>query len=80
MRLTDMHRVHPDMVARICSRCTETCGVYPSGQRLLAERPEAKIVCNRFEPNPSFSGLLPGTLEETRQSMPNPRWRGRRPN
>jgi hypothetical protein len=74
MRLVDMHRVHPDMVAGICSRCTETCGIYPSGQRVLAETPDVKIVCTRCHPDPLRAGLAPGALEEPLQSIPNPRW------
>ena len=74
MRLTDMYRVHPEMVSRICSRCTETCGVYPSGQRVLAKNPNAKIVCNRCHPDPLGAALAPGAVEEPLQSIPNPRW------
>jgi hypothetical protein len=47
MRLADMTRVHPRQIERPCSRCGETCAVYPSGQNTLREYPEAKVVCQR---------------------------------
>jgi hypothetical protein len=47
MRLKDMWKVHPDQDnSRVCSKCGQPVGVYPSGQRVLQENPQAKIICN----------------------------------
>jgi hypothetical protein len=46
MRLADMHRVHPRQDnSRVCSRCGERVGVYPSGQAVLRERAGVVLVC-----------------------------------
>jgi hypothetical protein len=46
MRLKDMWKVHPDQDnSRACSKCGETVGVYPTGQRALRDNPGAVIIC-----------------------------------
>jgi hypothetical protein len=46
MRLIDMHRVHPHQDnTRVCSRCGERVGVYPSGQQALRHNRKIKIIC-----------------------------------
>jgi hypothetical protein len=70
MRLADMHLVHPDQDdSRVCSKCGETVGVYPSGQAVLARRPDATITCQVCAGPMGPSTLLaPGALEEPFQS------------
>lgn len=45
-RLIDMVRHHPQQDnTKACSRCGSVVGMYPTGQRALAEHPEAVLVC-----------------------------------
>jgi hypothetical protein len=46
MRLAGMHFKHPDQITRVCERCGQDVGVYPSGQEVLAEYPGAEIICD----------------------------------
>jgi len=46
MRLKDMVRVHPDQITARCSKCGKKVGVYPSGQRVLKDRPDVVLVCS----------------------------------
>jgi hypothetical protein len=47
MRLCDMHRLHPSQDnSRVCARCGEPVGIYPSGQAALRRDSSLKIVCN----------------------------------
>jgi hypothetical protein len=46
MRLVDMSMVHPAQDnSRVCSRCGQQVGIYPSGQGILRNNPNIKIVC-----------------------------------
>jgi hypothetical protein len=46
MRLADMGRVHPGQDnSRVCSKCGERVGIYPSGQRALRNFPAMPVVC-----------------------------------
>ena len=46
MRLKDMWKLHPDQDnSRVCSKCGEGVGIYPSGQNALARAPSMRIVC-----------------------------------
>lgn len=75
MRLADMQKIHPLMsLAEYCERCGAPLGVYPSGQRILAEkgREHIELVCNRCAPSPVVGLMLPETLNEVRDSIPNP--------
>lgn len=74
MRLVDMARVHPAQDnSRLCSRCGEKVGIYPSGQRALKTYPLIVIECVPC----AFAGRragdidLPaaGTLDEIRQEI-----------
>lgn len=47
MRLKDMWKVHPDQdSSRVCSKCGEPVGIYPTGQRSLRNFPEMAIICH----------------------------------
>ena len=47
MRLCDMHRVHPGQDnSHVCERCGFQVGIYPSGQDMLKEHPDARILCS----------------------------------
>lgn len=47
MRLEDMWRRHPRQDnSRVCSKCGEKVGIYPSGQSALKADPTLAIVCN----------------------------------
>ena len=72
MRLCDMHRVHPDQDdSKVCSKCGFQVGIYPSGQRILEQKPHMKIICNvcaTFSEYPVV--LAPGAIEEKKESKP----------
>lgn len=72
MRLSDMHRVHPEMdIARTCSRCRANVGIYPSGQAALRNREyRMVIVCSVCQPPPAGAVLVPGAEAERGQSYP----------
>lgn len=48
MRLDRMHKIHPTMdTSHSCTRCGETVGIYPSGQKTLkAYGSTIDLVCN----------------------------------
>ena len=68
MRLTDMHRVHPDQITGKCADCGHTVGIYPSGQNALKEYPDLKIVCQVCRPG-GRAELVPGAELEPSQSV-----------
>jgi hypothetical protein len=68
MRLAEMRRVHPGMIASVCAQCRHAVGVYPSGQRVLAERPGSVILCNHCQDPTKASGLAPGAEREPFES------------
>lgn len=70
MRLADMKRVHPDQIAAQCSKCGETVGVYPSGQKVMQEVPDVELVCQVCKsPTPAdVTMLAPGAELEPFQS------------
>lgn len=48
MRLSDMWRMHPRQDnSRVCSKCGEAVGIYPSGQDAIRHNPGMKIICSR---------------------------------
>ncbi len=67
MRLADMVFRHPEQDnSRVCSGCGQVVGIFPSGQRVLAANPAAKVVCQVCH-DPSAVDLhvtAPGALEE----------------
>jgi hypothetical protein len=72
MRLDQMTTTHPDQdSSRVCSRCRQPVGVYPSGQAVLARSPETEIicdVCHAADPNPPRIQIsAPGALEEAKR-------------
>lgn len=76
MRASDMLRVHPrtDWTRR-CGSCGEPVGIYPSGQRVLAEHGDlVNIICNRCTDSTTGT-LAPGAEHEPAQSVWNPRVR-----
>lgn len=70
MRLNEMLRVHPEQITMTCSQCHEQVGIYPSGQRILHQYPDTKIICNRCHSGP-MGALAPGAVEERFES----KWR-----
>lgn len=44
-RLADMTKMHPEQIVRLCHKCNQQVGVYPSGQRALKLFPRMKITC-----------------------------------
>ena len=76
-RVADMDGVHPKMDwEHVCARCNTTVGIYPSGQKYLAMRPHAEIVCSVCHDDSDDRGVaampLPGVVQELRESIPNP--------
>jgi hypothetical protein len=74
MRLADMHRQHPQQDnSRVCVECGHRVGIYPSGQRVLAQLPNTAIVCSRClvkRPRPDKVFLAPGAERELSESVP----------
>ena len=60
MRLKDMVRVHPEQITARCSKCNEDVGIYPSGQRVLREMPDAVPVCQVCKGPFNVAVLAPG--------------------
>lgn len=70
MRLADMVRVHPQMsTEHVCSACGERVGIYPSGQDVLRQYPEIKIVCQKCIPDADQFCPAPGWDAELNQSI-----------
>lgn len=69
MRLADMVRVHPDQVMMHCADCGHEVGVYPSGQEVLRQHADTKIVCQRCHYPPDGTQLAPGAEFEPAQSV-----------
>jgi hypothetical protein len=69
MRLADMKRVHPDQITARCSKCKAEVGVYPSGQQVMRDRPDVKLICQICrEPGP-HAQLAPGAQFEPFESI-----------
>lgn len=78
MRLTDMHRVHPNQDnSRVCSKCQQPVGIYPSGQKIIAQYPgDVELVCSvcdEKEKGTKVQILAPGALQEPFESIDNPK-------
>jgi hypothetical protein len=74
MRLKDMLVVHPRQDnSRVCSRCGQQVGIYPSGQGVIARRPNTIIICqictDPLDPN---THLASGALDEPFHSVRAP--------
>lgn len=73
MRLANMTVGHPDMTTdRVCGRCDETVGIYPSGQAVLARHGKrVDLVCEVCHgPVEPGTLLAPGARDEPAQSRP----------
>jgi hypothetical protein len=46
MRLQDMHRVHPKQIKGRCSQCKAEVAIYPSGQKVMQDFPDVRVVCS----------------------------------
>lgn len=68
MRLDDMVFVHPEQITQHCSLCDAIVGIYPSGQRILFEHPDAEIICHVCG-GPHVGAPAPGALDEPAQSV-----------
>ena len=74
MRLADMHRVHPEQDdSRVCSRCGEQVGIYPSGQDVLRRNPTVQIVCSHCMSGYDIALLAPGARRELFESVRKPK-------
>lgn len=75
MRLDDMLRVHPDQITATCARCGHDVGVYPSGQRVMAEYGDrVELVCQVCHYPGRHAEPAPGAESEPFQS----RWKTKR--
>jgi hypothetical protein len=71
MRLVEMHRVHPKQDnSRMCAKCGERVGIYPSGQDVLRLHPEARIICSHCVEPVDVAVLAPGAEREPFESVP----------
>jgi hypothetical protein len=74
MRLADMTRVHPRQDnSRVCAKCGEQVGIYPSGQDVLRHCRDVRIVCVQCL---GHAFPTPGAEREPFESVPA--WKGRR--
>lgn len=72
VRLADMKRVHPNQITARCASCGEQVGVYPSGQRVMQQHLDIKLMCSVCRGPSMFSVLAPGAEFEPFQSVDNP--------
>jgi hypothetical protein len=77
MRLADMARVHPRQIPRHCDGCGHLCGVYPSGQRVIAADPHTQVLCSHCHDPRAATAWAPGAKADRGQSVPNPKRRPR---
>ena len=69
MRLADMKRVHPDQITKRCSNCNHVVGVYPSGQLVMRQHPNVKLLCQVCQPPGQQAALAPGAELEPFESV-----------
>jgi hypothetical protein len=70
MRLADMKRIHPDQITATCARCGHTVAVYPSGQAVMRQHPDVKLMCQVCrQPGDEAALLAPGAEFEPFQSV-----------
>jgi len=70
MRLAEMHRVHPKQDnSRVCTKCDERVGIYPSGQAMLRRYPAARIICSHCVEPVDLTALAPGAEDESFESV-----------
>ena len=65
MRLADMTVTHPDQITNPCFKCGHNVGVYPSGQKVLKQHPNAQTICVRCAKPKAFAIGAPAA--ETRE-------------
>jgi hypothetical protein len=70
MRLQDMHRVHPKQIKGRCSQCKAEVAIYPSGQKVMQDFPDVRVVCSHCRDPGQGALLAPGAREESKQSVP----------
>lgn len=74
MRLIDMHWTHPSQDnSRVCSKCGQRVGIYPSSIAALKKCPQAVIICSHcVDPSvPGFSisaGSMTEIIQESKDS------------
>ena len=75
-RLIDMTVMHPDEDdTHRCHECGHYVGIYPTGQRALAEWPDTPIVCSVCMPvdeiqQSFFAGTVEEIVQEAKDSKP----------
>ncbi|HEX3412853.1 MAG TPA: hypothetical protein VHT00_14130 [Stellaceae bacterium] len=69
MRLADMIKMHPKQITGKCAECGHDVGIYPSGQRVLMEVKNVRIVCQVCAKPHDVRLLAPGALLEPFESM-----------
>ncbi|MEY9235435.1 hypothetical protein ABIF78_007758 [Bradyrhizobium japonicum] len=69
MRLADMRRVHPDQITGRCSSCGHEVGIYPSGQQVMREHADVRLVCQVCRQPGANTALAPGAEFEPMQSV-----------
>ena len=69
MRLADMKKVHPDQIIVRCAECRERCGVYPSGQLVMRQYHDVRVVCQVCRQPGEQAALAPGAEFEPFQSV-----------
>jgi hypothetical protein len=70
MRLADMSKMHPHQIERVCSKCSEAVGVYPTGQRALKKHRKMKIICSVCTTyKPGDKAMPAGPIDKIIQEM-----------
>jgi len=69
MRLADMTRVHPQQTLGKCALCGHVVGVYPSGQQVMKQHPDVKLVCQVCRTPDATFALAPGAALEPFESV-----------
>ena len=73
MRLADMARVHPDQIESRCQTCHHRVGVFPSGQQVMREYPDVKLVCQVCKSPGRGAQLAPGARLEPFETVKKPK-------
>jgi hypothetical protein len=69
MRLADMKRVHPEQITDKCAGCGHAVGIYPSGQKIMKQRPDVRLMCQVCQTPGPNAALAPGAELEPFESV-----------
>jgi hypothetical protein len=69
MRLADMKRVHPKQITGTCDGCGHSVGIFPSGQQIMKQYPDVRLMCQVCKMPGPDAALAPGAEFEPFESV-----------